>query len=299
MFTTTVEVETSRGMNHSSVHSSFFDKLSKKIVSKQKNYFFVVLVFGLVLLIVYIKIQCELKNETLINFETNKFDWLKDKNFLPLYLKPEEDTAILVPRNISAFVERKFIACFVISSPKNVKARNAVRQTWGQLIKPIFLVGRSDKKTLVSVAHEARTFDDIIIEDFIDSYVNLTIKTAFAMKNFLNFFKDSTYFFKIDDDVFLNVKSFYEMLENVPRDVLIGKVEYNSRVVRNKLNKWFIPKFLFKDECFPNYVHGPAYLIPGLARFPQLTFKIIKLNLNLLKTFQKLFNGKKKLKSLI
>lgn len=268
MFTTTVEVETSQGMNHSSVHSSFLDKLSKKIVSKQKNYFFFVLVFGLVLLIfLYIELQCRLEDEELINFETNKFDWLKDKNFLPLYVKPEEDTAILVPRNISAFVERKFIACFVISSPKNAEARNAVRQTWGQLIKPIFLVGRSDKKTLISVAHEARVFDDIIIEDFIDSYVNLTIKTAFAMKNFLNFFKDSTYFFKIDDDVFLNVKSLYEMLENVPKNVLIGKVEYNSKAVRNKLNKWFIPKFLFKDECFPDYIHGPGYLIPGLTCF--------------------------------
>jgi hypothetical protein len=178
-------------------------------------------------------------------------------------VKPEEKTAVLLPRNISAFGERKFIACYVISAPRNVMARNAIRSSWGKLIRPIFMIGKSDNATMTNLAHEAEAFNDIIVEDFVDSYINLTIKTAFAMKNFLNSFNSSTYFLKIDDDVFLNVEKLHKLLEKVPKDALIGKAESNRAPIRDVTDKWYLPEFLFEEECLPKYLHGPAYLIPG------------------------------------
>jgi Galactosyltransferase len=248
-----------------SIEYCFLQKATKKNATRKQNLFYLILVTSLVMLIVFIKVQCGLKDVSTINpVVKNDFDWLRNKNFLPLYVRPEENTAVFVPNNISAIYQRQFIACFVISAPKNRISRNAIRQTWGKLIKPIFLIGQNDKETMFSVTHEARTFDDIIIEDFVDSYVNLTIKTAFAMKNFLTHFKDSKYFFKIDDDVFLNVESLNEMLKYVPKDALIGKAEFNSKPIKDKNNKWYVPKFLFEDECFPPYLHGPSYMIPGV-----------------------------------
>lgn len=218
----------------------------------------------ILLVLLFMKIECNIKEITIVNSdEKSEFDWLRNKNFLPLYVKPEKETALLVPTNISALAEREFIACFVISAPKNINARNAIRTTWGKLIRPIFLIGQTDNETMISVHDEAELFNDIIIEDFVDVYVNLTIKTAFAMKSFLTYFNNSKYFFKIDDDVFLNVKSLYEILNTVPRDALIGSVELKSEPIRNKKNKWYIPRFLFEEGCFPAYLHGPSYMIPG------------------------------------
>jgi beta-1,3-galactosyltransferase 1 len=178
-------------------------------------------------------------------------------------VNPDEDTAIFVPKNVSAIKERKFIACFVISAPKNDHRRNAIRKTWGKLIKPIFLMGKSDKETTRSVIQEAQQFNDIIIEDFVDSYINLTIKTAFAMKNFVSHFNSSKYFFKIDDDAFLNVEGLYEHLKAVPESSLVGQSESYSIPIRDENHRWYIPEFLFEGDVFPPYLLGLAYLIPG------------------------------------
>jgi Galactosyltransferase len=246
-------------MNQSS-DSSLFLKMIKKSAVKKQKYLFLIIVAVFITIFVFVQIQFEVKDVTRVK---NRFEWLRNKNFLPLYVRPEENTAVFVPNSLNLNNERQFIACFVISAPKNKDIRAAVRQTWGKLIKPIFLIGQNDKETMLSVTQEAHTFDDIIIEDFVDSYVNLTIKTAFAMKNFLTHFKDSKYFFKIDDDAFLNVESLYELLKNAPEDSLIGQKESHSIPIRDENHRWYIPEFLFEEKVFPPYFVGLSYVIPG------------------------------------
>lgn len=183
------------------------------------------------------------------------------KEYLSQYIRPDEETALIVPKDINNELQRKFISCFVISSPKNSPARNAIRLTWGMIMKPIFLMGISDSNTMVNVAKEAQQFNDIIVEDFIESYQNLTIKTGFAMKNFVKHFNNSKFFFKIDDDLFLNPKNLFKLLDG--SDVIIGKEVTALKPIRNKNHKWYVPKSLFKEERFPPYVCGGAYVIPG------------------------------------
>jgi hypothetical protein len=218
-----------------------------------------ILVMGLVVVIVLINIQCRLEDNSI----KNSFEWLRNNNFLPQYVKPDEDTAIFVPKIMSAIKERKFIACFVISAPKNRLRRDAVRKTWGKLIRPIFLMGYNDKDTMKLVTREAHEFNDIIIEDFVDSYVNLTVKTAFALKNFVTHFNSSKYFFKIDDDAFLNVEGLHKHLQSVPENSLVGQSESHSIPIRDESHRWFIPEFLFEGDVFPPYLLGLSYLIPG------------------------------------
>jgi hypothetical protein len=245
-------------------HRCFLRKIFKKTVRTKQNFLSVIksliLVLGLVVVIVFINIHCRHSEDNSIK---NSFEWLRNNNFLPHYVKPDEDTAIFVPKNMSAIIERKFIACFVISAPKSRQRRNAVRETWGKLIKPIFLIGQSDKHTMKSVIQEAHEFNDIIIEDFLDSYMNLTIKTAFAMKNFVTHFKSSKYFFKIDDDAFLNVEGLYKHLKDVPENSLVGQSEFHSIPIRDENHRWYIPEFLFEGDIFPPYLLGLSYLIPG------------------------------------
>ena len=194
----------------------------------------------------------------------NHFLFIERDNLLKNYVQPYKDTAIMLPLEKTHVKERNFITCFVTTAPSHQKARETIRQTWGKIIKPIFLIGLSDNDTTNSVINEGLTFNDIIIENFEDCYVNLTIKTSFAMKAFIKYYNESSYFFKVDDDVFVNVQKLYELLKNVPKDSLIGNLETNAEPVRNSANKYFLPKQFYEEDKFPPYVHGPAYLIPGI-----------------------------------
>lgn len=191
------------------------------------------------------------------------FEWLIGRNNLSLFVQPGKETALIVPQHIDVLTEQQFITGFVISAPENIEARNAIRQTWGKLIKPIFLMGLSDNETLNAVAVEAQIFDDIIVENFVDNYQNLTIKSAYAFKNFVKYFNFSDFFLKIDDDVFLGVENLHHMLKELPRDSLVGKKLRNVEPVRNECKKWFLPWFLYPKRYFPDYIYGFAYVIPG------------------------------------
>lgn len=198
----------------------------------------------------------------------------RGRQSLASFLQPQRDTAIIMPKPIDAMsVERKFIACFVLSSPENAEIRHVIRDTWGSLVKPIFVIGRSanesiDDETLPVIRQEADIFNDIVLENFIDTYDNLTLKTGFAMKTFLKYYANSTYFMKIDDDVLLNWNKLREALEAAPKDSLVGKITRESRPVMDIKDKWFMPKCLYPDEFYPDYLQGPLYLIPGwLASF--------------------------------
>lgn len=128
------------------------------------------------------------------------------------------------------------------------------------------MLGLSDNATMRVVENEAKVFDDVIVEDFIDDYSNLTIKTAFAMKHFSRHFNNSKYFLKIDDDVFLNPKNLYSLLksEHRPRNSIIGRIGRSKKPHRDRENKYYTPYWLYGEDSFPSYIDGPAYLIPGM-----------------------------------
>lgn len=194
----------------------------------------------------------------------NDYEWLRNENNLTSFVQPNQFTAKIEPRNVSKSL---LITCFVMSAPQNARSRSAIRKTWGKHIKPVFLLGIGENETMIQVEQEAKKFDDIIVEDFIDSYFNLTVKTAFAMKTFLRHFMMSKYFMKIDDDVYLNVGNLNQMLEGAPSEALIGMNLLRKKPIREYDSKWYVPQFLFSNDEYPPYLNGPAYIIPG--RFMQ------------------------------
>lgn len=189
----------------------------------------------------------------------------KETQRLSEFLHPERDTSIILPKEgFYAKEERRFIATFVLSSPSKPKARQAIRDTWGVLMKPIFMLGHSyQANDRLKIEREAEEFGDITLEDFNDTYDNLTLKTGFAMKHYIRHNQNSSYFFKIDDDVLLNVENLLEMLKTVRRDVLIGQRSQKSRPVKDTKSKWFMPDCIYEDEFYPDYLQGAGYIIPG------------------------------------
>lgn len=226
---------------------------------------FVLGALSIFMLVLFVLLQLNIDDDVHVAKQFNDFNWLRNLNLLPSFVRPGVDTELFLPVNINGTKERDLIACFVLSSPKNVIARNAIRQTWGIAMKPLFVIALSDNETMSLVINEAELHNDIIVEDFIDSYVNLTIKTAYAMKHFLRHFSNSKYFFKIDDDVYLNVENLMKMINDdaLPKDAIVGRKVTDSKPHREKDSKLYIPYWLYEDEAFPPYHDGPSYIIPG------------------------------------
>jgi Galactosyltransferase len=237
---------------------------------KQKFFLhpFVWILMSLLMLMSFVILQLSVEKIVVLgNLSDGDFDWLRHSNYLSSFVRHENETEILLPKHINALRQRDKIACFVMSAPGNRLARSAIRRTWGKVIKPLFVLGLSDNETMRFVVNEATVFGDIIVEDFVDSYMNLTLKTAFAMKHFLKHFSDSKYFFKIDDDVLLNPRNLFTFLndKSVPRNAILGRKGLSVYPHRDRENKWYIPYWLYGNDSFPNYIDGPAYLIPGMS----------------------------------
>ena len=88
---------------------------------------------------------------------------------------------------------------------------------------------------------EAEEHNDLVVEDFQESYLNLTVKTTYLLK-WLNSSHCSRarFIFKVDDDVYVNPTNLWATLEQTPQlrsgninYVLIGHVWKEALADRN------------------------------------------------------------------
>lgn len=208
---------------------------------------------------------------TVMGRVTDRAYLLRRQN-LSLYIRPDEQTH-LTEINLLEFNRSletpgaKDVLIFVCSDIRNRDRRKVIRATWGRKLKlrPIFLLGVGHSAADNQMAEdEANIFGDVIVENFIDDYQNLTLKTVFAVKHFLRLAPEAKYFFKIDDDVMLNTYNLNHVLYKF-RDCkgVFGSKEPIRYVHRDKESKWHVPKWMYAPDKFPVFVNGPAYLISG------------------------------------
>lgn len=177
---------------------------------------------------------------------------------ISLLRKSESVKEIFLVPKIMEMPQRNEIACFVMTTTRNRNARSVIRRTWGKIIKPLFVMSRSDNSTKDFLINEAQVFDDMIVIDGEDEDLSLSI----TFKYFVNFFNDSQYFLYTRDDVFLNVKNLYDFLndENTPDDAIIGNVK---NYPYDRMKQSILEFFQLKHRKFMSYVDNSAFLIPG------------------------------------
>lgn len=172
--------------------------------------------------------------------------------------------------------------------PKNINKNNLV-----------FLVGRrtflysSDKEVNYlqdKLRIESELYSDILQEDFIDSYHNLTLKSIMLLKWVANRCKEKvSYILKVDDDTFVNIPNllhvltgqmlplynatlhFYDYLrldenQNVEKyrsttNLLLGHRFCGVKPVSDLSSKWYAPYYLYKSDVYPPYLSGTAYVM--------------------------------------
>lgn len=168
-----------------------------------------------------------------------------------------------------------FLLIVVPSVYHHVSARQAIRSTWASVTKTsiwpdgsklpkialIFMFGTLPTvKTNAVLKHEAETYGDIIQEDFIDTYVNLTIKITGALRWVSKYCSGVRYVLKADEDVFINIPNLIAVLRDLPSAVL-GRIESHSRALR--YGRWNVRTEVYPFDYYPNYAQGNAYVIPG------------------------------------
>lgn len=128
------------------------------------------------------------------------------------YIVPNRETALLKPENLC--MTQKILSIFVVSDVRNFHRRQIIRETWGNEakfryetfhtrihrqargsylnmsnewkgkrieFKVYFILGRENSSTR-QIEEEAKRYNDIFQEDFVEDYANLTLKSLFILK---------------------------------------------------------------------------------------------------------------------
>ncbi|XP_077040319.1 UDP-GalNAc:beta-1,3-N-acetylgalactosaminyltransferase 1 [Agelaius phoeniceus] len=171
---------------------------------------------------------------------------------------------------------RPFLVILVASSPGDLKARQAIRITWGsrdswwgQRILTLFLLGqdtqREDRVAALAVEDESILYGDIIRQDFVDTYDNLTLKTIMAFQWFSEFCSSARFFMKTDADVFINTPNLVQLLLqlNSSENVFTGYPLIDNFAYRGADRKRFISYQEYPFRLYPPYCSGLGYILDG------------------------------------
>ncbi|XP_042353572.1 beta-1,3-galactosyltransferase 2-like [Plectropomus leopardus] len=175
-----------------------------------------------------------------------------------------------------------FLVLLIATEARQVEARNAIRQTWGnESVAPalgfirLFLLGKNEGELGLlqqrMLEAESRRYHDIIQQDFLDSYKNLTIKTLMGMNWVGMHCPQASYVMKTDSDMFVNTEYLiYKLLRpelQPKKNYFTGNNMRGFAPNRNKNSKWYMPPELYPGEKYPTFCSGTGYVFSGdLAR---------------------------------
>ncbi|XP_041641774.1 beta-1,3-galactosyltransferase 2-like [Cheilinus undulatus] len=168
-----------------------------------------------------------------------------------------------------------FLVLMVPVAPGNTAARDTIRRTWGneklvlgQLVETLFIVGlpggADAEQTQEKLEQENQQHHDLIQSDFQDSYRNLTIKTMMMLEWLSAHCVKASYVLKIDSDMLLHVQNLVKLLldPNTPKqNYMSGLVWWHSPVLRDRSNKFYMPREVIAEPEYPPYPLGMAYVI--------------------------------------
>ncbi|UJR22761.1 hypothetical protein I4U23_025793 [Adineta vaga] len=169
-----------------------------------------------------------------------------------------------------------FILVYVHSGPGNYQRRVVIRETWAARslfpeIRLVFMMGKStDENLMKAIKYENEIYHDIVQEDFIDSYKNLTFKGIMALKWISIYCSNIKYILKVDDDIVVNTFTLFNHLRYLDKNnpegqkgTILCLLWTAMMVMRDSKSKWYLSKEDFPFDKFPPYCSGSAFIITG------------------------------------
>ena len=172
----------------------------------------------------------------------------------------------------------------VKSDIANIAQRLAIRATWGSIhipeIRVIFTLGTSvDVQGFI--IKEAKLYDDILQGDFPDTYANNIYKTVMTYQWIVDNCVNTSFYFFVDDDFFVNVNLIHQYLKQYSSQVspymYTGKLITYNRPVRGRRSKWFISADNYPYAYYPPYLAGGSIIISSnVAKLFRETFPYVR-----------------------
>lgn len=201
--------------------------------------------------------------------ENGKSFNLKPVNVSPyVYITNPTTKCTIPPLKTSANVS---VLILIKSEPDNFHLRQTIRWTWEsqtqyhEYIRIVFLLGISsdpeDKNTDVLVEH-AR-YNDIVQQNFIDKYRNLTLKTVMGYKWAVQYCHDASHVLIQDDDYHFNVKNLdsYIKKQRDQDSIMAGILRLKSPTVRRSTSKYYVSPQEYAHDIYPPFLVGNSYII--------------------------------------
>ncbi|NXW69022.1 B3GT2 galactosyltransferase, partial [Hirundo rustica] len=168
-----------------------------------------------------------------------------------------------------------FLVLLISTTAAELQHRNAIRKSWGNEtavpgadIVRLFMLGIETKGANEGVLlRESEQYRDIIQQDFLDTYNNLTLKTMMGMRWVASYCSGTRFAMKTDSDVFVNTMYLIEkLLRPLPpptQNYFTGHLMKGHSPIRNKGSKWYISEEEFPGNKFHPFCSGTGYVFSG------------------------------------
>ncbi|XP_064479430.1 beta-1,3-galactosyltransferase 1-like [Ornithodoros turicata] len=190
----------------------------------------------------------------------------------PTTVNPHPYTFIINKPNLCETPEEVLLVVVVITAPTHFDRRIAIRSSWGQAsleqgFKVAFFIGLpKDKSVQPLIEAEAAVSKDIIQENFVDTYGNLTLKSIMMVRWITEYCSKVNFVLKIDDDMLLNPRNLWAEVTTSLRNFTMaawGVLGKGVKTDRNPVSKWYLSHRMYKSEVLPDLLFGPAYMFTG------------------------------------
>ncbi|XP_076030130.1 beta-1,3-galactosyltransferase 1-like [Oratosquilla oratoria] len=182
-------------------------------------------------------------------------------------INPHDFHMIMNNPKICTDMKEMNLLVLVSSAVPNFYRRQAIRETWGGSTalegfnaKLVFLLGNPhDSSIQPQVVEEYRTHGDVLQEDFLDSYLNLTLKTVMGLKWAWRHCPQARFVLKTDDDMYVNVPLLLGMLQEQ------GSTRYITGCIkqRKSFRPVNLPAGMPLPPGHPAFAAGAGYVLTG------------------------------------
>ncbi|XP_015262722.1 PREDICTED: UDP-GalNAc:beta-1,3-N-acetylgalactosaminyltransferase 1 [Gekko japonicus] len=197
-------------------------------------------------------------------------NWMYFYEYEPVY---KQKFVFTLREQIKCNENNPFLVILVASRPADVKVRQAIRITWGSQkswwgnqVWTLFLLGQGGEREdglALSIKDESILYGDIIRQDFLDTYDNLTLKTIMAFRWVAEFCPNTKYIMKTDSDVFINTGNLVKFLlkPNISENFITGYPFIHSSSYRGLYKKIYISYNDYPFNVYPPYCSGLGYIL--------------------------------------
>ncbi|CAH1799492.1 unnamed protein product [Owenia fusiformis] len=149
------------------------------------------------------------------------------------------------------------------------ETRDMLRKTWTSIsigntreLRYVFLLGKHmDPKWNVRTVAEAIIYGDILMNDFMDEYENLTLKTMSGLKWATEFCSNAEYVMKTDTDMWVNTPRLLKFIDSFKiENEIIGKCPGYLKPQRKVLSKYYVSPEQYPHLLFPHFCSGTGYV---------------------------------------